>query len=118
MTADPQVQAWHRSALVGSIALVSLAAWMMLWRFGADLHAPAHHVHTGQGSAFMLVFIGSWTVMTMAMMLPTSVPLVATFQTIAGARPDRFLLIALVIVGYLAMWAALGMLFYGAGVLF
>ena len=114
---DSQVQTWHRTLLVGSITLVSLAAWIMLWRFGAVLHGPVHHVHAGRESSFLLLFVGSWTMMTMAMMLPTAVPLIATFQTIAGARPDRSLLIALVIVGYLATWAGVGMLFYGGGVL-
>jgi len=48
-------------------------------------------------------------------MLPTSVPLIATFDTIAGQRRDRVLLIALVIVGYLATWALVGLVVYGAG---
>ena len=118
MIADSRVQTWHRTLLVGSIALISLASWAMLWRFGAVLHGPVHHVHSGQQSSFLLVFVGSWTVMTMAMMLPTSVPLVATFQAIAGDRPDWPQLVALVVIGYLLMWAAVGLLFYGGGVLF
>jgi predicted metal-binding membrane protein len=62
-----------------------------------------------------LLFVGAWTVMTVAMMLPTSVPLIATFEAIAGERRDRLLLVALVIVGYLATWALVGLIVYGAG---
>ena len=115
---DPQVQAWHRRLLVGSIGLLSLAAWLALWQFGAVLHGPVHHHHADSGSASALLFVGAWTVMTIAMMLPTSVPLIATFHTIAGPRADRSLLIALVVAGYLATWAAVGFLFYGGGDLF
>lgn len=118
MSGDPQVQTWHRTLLVGSIGLVSIAAWLLLWQFGGTLHAPVHHHHhAASGPAFGLLFVGSWTVMTIAMMLPTSVPLVATFQTIAAERHDRSLLVALVVGGYLAMWAAVGVVFYAGGVL-
>jgi len=117
MIGDLQVQAWHRTLLVGSIGLVSLAAWLMLWQFGAALHGPVHHHAAASGPPFALLFIGSWTVMTMAMMLPTSVPLIATFQTIAGPRPDRSLLIALVVLGYLAIWVAVGLVCYAGGLL-
>lgn len=119
MIGDPQVQTWHRTLVVGSIGLVSLAAWLMLWQFGVTLHSPVHHHdHAASGSAFGLLFVGSWTVMTIAMMLPTSVPLIATFQTIAGQRRDRSVLIALVVIGYLAVWAAAGLVFYIGGALF
>ena len=119
MIGDPRVRTWHRTLLVGSIGLVSLAAWLMLWQFGVALHGPVHHHdHAASGSAFGLLFVGSWTVMTIAMMLPTSVPLIATFQMIAGQRRDRSVLIALVVIGYLAMWAAVGLVFYVGGVLF
>lgn len=117
MIGDPQVQAWHRTALVGSVGLVSIAAWLMLWQFGGTLHAPVHHSRHAAPGSFGLLFVGSWTVMTMAMMLPTSVPLLATFQTIAGGRRDRSVLLALVVSGYLAMWAAVGFVFYEAGIL-
>lgn len=114
MIADSRVQAWHRALLVGSVASVSIAAWLVLWRYGAPLHAPVHH-HDGTGSGFALLFVGSWTIMTIAMMLPTSIPLVATYQAIAGNRPDTWLLTSLVIAGYLAIWAVVGLAFYAAG---
>jgi predicted metal-binding membrane protein len=118
MIGDPQVQRWHRTLLVGSIGVISLAAWILLWRNGAVLHGPVHVHHPGAGSVFPLLYVGSWTIMTIAMMLPTSVPLVTTFHTIAGTRRDRPLLIALVVLGYLSIWSAVGLVFYIGGVLF
>ena len=112
MTRDPQVQTWHRALLVGSVALISLTAWLALWQFGVTLHGPVHHHVTTDFT--IALFVGGWTVMTVAMMLPTSVPLIATFETIAGERRDRLLLVALVIVGYIAVWALVGLVVYGA----
>ena len=114
MMADPQVQAWHRTLLIGSVGTVSLVAWVMLWQFGAVLHGPVHH-HGGAGPGFGLLFVGSWIVMTLAMMLPTSIPLIATFQAIAGQRTDRPMLVALVIIGYIAIWSVVGVVFYVTG---
>jgi len=117
MTGASRVETWHRTALVGSVGLISLAAWLALWQFGATLHGPVHHHHAVPGSTIALLFVGGWTLMTVAMMLPTSVPLIATFDTIAGDRRDRPLLVALVIVGYLATWALVGLVVYGSGVI-
>jgi predicted metal-binding membrane protein len=117
MTGDSRVETWHRTALVGSVGLISLAAWLALWQFGATLHGPVHHHHPLPGTSIALLFVGGWTLMTVAMMLPTSVPLIATFDTIAGDRRDRPLLVALVIVGYLGAWALVGLVIYGSGVI-
>jgi predicted metal-binding membrane protein len=112
--AGSQVQTWHRALLIGSVGLVSLAAWIMLWHFGTAIHSPVHDHHAPIGPAFVLLFVGSWTVMTMAMMLPTSLPLMGTFQTIAGDRADRALLLVLVAAGYVATWGGVGLVYYGA----
>jgi len=106
--------AWNRIVLVGSVSLLAAAAWFALWVFGAALHGPVHHHQAGVALAWL--FVGGWTVMTIAMMLPTSLPLIMTFHTIAGPRRDRPLLVTLVIVGYLAMWAIVGMVAYMSGV--
>src|SRR5262245_28532804 len=118
MTRDLQLEGVHRTLLVGSITLISLAAWLALWLFGATLHGPVHHHHAVADSTVALMFVGAWTVMTVAMMLPTSVPLIATFDTIASERQDRVALVALVIVGYLASWALVGLTVYGFGLAF
>ena len=62
----------------------------------------------------MLVFVAGWTVMVVAMMLPTSLPLVALFRTLVRGRPDRARLTVLLIAGYLAVWTLFGVLVYCA----
>ena len=108
---------WNRIVLVGSVSLLAAAAWFALWVFGAAVHSPIHehHVQELAASGFAVLFVGGWTVMTIAMMLPTSLPLIMTFHTIAGPRRDRPLLVTLVIVGYLSMWAIVGIVAYIAG---
>src|SRR5262249_12326954 len=102
----------HRRGLTASIVVLSGAAWVTLW-MNASAHASMHHHHHG-GAAMApaplpaLLFIASWTVMTIAMMLPTSLPLLATFHAIAAARRDRTLLVVLVVAGYLVAWTAFG----------
>ena len=56
----------------------------------------------------MLFVVSSWTVMTIAMMLPTSLPILTTFSVMVGRRRDRPLLLTLVVIGYLLIWTAFG----------
>jgi predicted metal-binding membrane protein len=51
--------------------------------------------------------------MCVAMMLPTSLPVLAAFHALAGGRPDGRALVALVVAGYLTTWAGFGLLVYG-----
>src|SRR5437660_1497769 len=55
-----------------------------------------------------LLYVGGWLLMTAAMMLPTVLPLLRLFDRLLAARSDRSLLIALLIGGYLLVWAAFG----------
>ena len=52
--------------------------------------------------------------MTIAMMLPTSIPLLVVFHSICRSRANRPILIALVVFGYLAAWLAFGVAAYAA----
>jgi predicted metal-binding membrane protein len=56
------------------------------------------------------LYVGGWLLMTAAMMLPTTVPLLDRFDRLVGQRPDRRKLVALVIAGYLGIWLAFGLL--------
>lgn len=55
-----------------------------------------------------LLFVTGWTLMTAAMMLPTTLPLIGTFRQLARLRADGPVLIGLLLVGYLAVWLAVG----------
>lgn len=56
-----------------------------------------------------LLYVGGWVLMTAAMMLPTILPLLGIFGRLVESRPDRAMLVTLVIAGYLSIWAAFGL---------
>jgi predicted metal-binding membrane protein len=111
---------WLVAAL---IAIASALAWLTLWRFA---HSPyLHYMHRAHlegppmSTSYLLgglMFVGGWAVMTIAMMFPTSIPLLGMFNRIAHDRPDRGLLTALVVVGYLSAWIGFGVLAYAIAI--
>jgi predicted metal-binding membrane protein len=106
----------ERLAVVIVVGLLAAAAWVALWLSGAS---GLHHLHhlsaaTVATASFQIFFVATWTVMTVAMMLPTSLPVIATLHTFAGKRSDRLLLVALTIIGYLIVWIVFGALVLGA----
>ena len=56
-----------------------------------------------------LLYVSGWLLMTVAMMLPTVMPLLAIFARITQGRADRGILIAMLILGYLCVWTAFGL---------
>ena len=85
------------------VALIALA-WLALWVWGQSPYGRflGHHsLEAVRGNVpLSLVFIAGWTLMVIAMMLPTSLPLVALFRTLVRGRPDRTRLTVLLIAGY------------------
>jgi predicted metal-binding membrane protein len=57
------------------------------------------------GSASATVFIAGWTLMTVAMMLPTSVPLILMFHRMKDGSVTA---IGLLVTGYLGVWIGFG----------
>lgn len=55
-----------------------------------------------------LIYIGGWVLMSAAMMLPTTFPLLTIFRRMTLGRLDQGMLTALLILGYLVMWTAFG----------
>jgi len=101
--------------LVGLVLL----AWVVLWAWGQSpygrflSHEQLGEVEIGLGGDTALValaFVGGWTLMTFAMMLPTSLPLITMFQTMTSRRDDRRLLAVLLVLGYVSVWALFGVL--------
>lgn len=102
-----------------TIALVALIAlsWLALaiWSLSTYAHYLDHDAIKHVPSAFsshyislLLVFVAGWVLMTVAMMLPTSLPLVLLFERMVHARADRRRLVVLLIAGYLAVWTVFG----------
>jgi len=105
----PTDDRWYRLALGGLI----LSAWLVMGLWGASPSAGwLHHRGIGEGDVSpifrMAVFVFGWTLMTIAMMLPGSLPLVNLFARVTRTRPDRGSLLVRLGAGYVATWAAFG----------
>jgi predicted metal-binding membrane protein len=90
-------------ALVG--VLIGLA-WLALgiWGLSPYRRFLAHdHVEV---AVVPLAF--GWTLMIVAMMLPSSIPLLQTFETVTSTRADRRRLAGLLVAGYLSVWMGFG----------
>jgi predicted metal-binding membrane protein len=91
--------------------LVALA-WLTLWVWGnspyARLLSHDSAAAAGGGAGLALAFVGGWTLMIVAMMLPSSLPLVMLFSVLTRRRDDRTLLIGLLLIGYLSTWVVFG----------
>jgi predicted metal-binding membrane protein len=99
------------------LVLLTAAAWLALtiWSLSPYArylnHEILEHVpFTLRTEYFTLlsVFIIGWLLMTIAMMLPTSLPLVMHFLHLTRQRPDHLRLVMLLIAGYLGVWTAFG----------
>jgi len=104
----------NRNAFTIAFATLCGWAWLALWLWGRSAYSQAlHHDHLaaadGAGAGFLALFLAGWTVMTAAMMLPTSLPLINMFYTMIHYKVDRSRLIALLIAGYLAVWLLFGL---------
>ena len=71
--------------------------------------------HTGQPG--VAVYLGMWMLMMVPMMLPSLVPVLVRYRrSVRAAREmDAYGLTALVIAGYFAVWAVLGVAAWAAG---
>jgi predicted metal-binding membrane protein len=111
----PRVQAPRLFiGVVGTLVVLSWIA-LVLWSWSPYSRFLSHEgvgdvaALSDDYAALFVVFVVGWTLMTVAMMLPTSLPLLAFFQSLVRTRPDRVLLVALLVTGYLSVWIAFAM---------
>jgi len=100
-----------RAILVASLGALVVVAWTSLWLWE---HSPygAYLGHDGGAGPLPLeaaLFSLGWVLMIVAMMLPSSIPLVMTFRALVARRPHPGRLVALLLLGYLAVWTAFGL---------
>ena len=103
-----------RAILVAALVLVAGIAAASLWLWEGSAYGRYLH-HAGTGASVLLevaLFAAGWVLMIVAMMLPTSIPLVATFGALVRRRPRPALLVGLVVAGYVATWSAFGIVAY------
>src|SRR5688500_13249157 len=101
----PQDARWYR----WSVGLAIAGAWAALAAWGASPYAGwlDHASLAERGDSLVVraaVFVAGWTLMSVAMMLPASMPLVNLFRRMVRARPDGGALLTLLVAGYLATW--------------
>ena len=119
----------HQHVFLPVLAGLVTLAWLTLWLWARSPYGRYldHGDWTASGPAAWLcraVPAGSlvvpaalsalaWSLMILAMMLPTTLPLFQTFDRVVAGRPDRQRLLTWLGVGYLAAWSAFGLLAHG-----
>jgi predicted metal-binding membrane protein len=102
---------------LGVVAMLVALSWfaLIVWTWSPYGRLLSHE-EVGEVTAFsddyaalFVFFVAGWTLMTVAMMLPTSLPLVAFFQSLVRTRPDHVSLVAVLVTGYLSVWIAFAM---------
>lgn len=93
---------WPDYLLASTIGTLTILAWTALWLWG---RSPSGHLMM-HGT----LFVAGWTLMTIAMMLPTTIPLLWMFRRMAAGRANSVELVSLVIAGYLIVWVVFGLL--------
>jgi predicted metal-binding membrane protein len=105
-----------RRPLVVLLVALSALAWLALWWWGQSPYSrylDHHNLDAVTGNlGLMPLFVAGWVVMTIAMMLPTSLPLIALFDTLTRRRLDHIRLVGLLVGGYLAAWTLFGVVIY------
>jgi predicted metal-binding membrane protein len=117
-----------RTALALVVALVAFA-WLALagwsaspWRRWLDhgawsdlawLASLCRALPAGEILVPTLAYAAAWVLMITAMMLPTTLPLLAMFRRIVASRDDAGTLMAAVVGGYASAWLGFGAVAYG-----
>jgi predicted metal-binding membrane protein len=100
-----------RAILGAALGALAVAAWLVLWLWEGSPYG--HYLHHDGGVGPLPVeaalFAAGWVLMIVAMMLPSSVPLVVTFAALVGRRRRPGRLVVLLLVGYLVVWGAFGL---------
>lgn len=105
--------------LIPILGGIVVLAWIALWWLEGSPWGGLFHQHGGgphgshdQPGMWLSAFgfLLGWLLMTVAMMLPTTVPLVRLFHTMVGGSST---LVGLLLAGYLAAWLAFGVVALG-----
>lgn len=101
-------------ALGGLVALAWAALfWWESSPYGRYLHhgelaGLTHGADATTLTTQTLLYVAGWLLMCVAMMLPTTAPLIAAFHRLTAQRHDRLLLSSGLVAGYLSIWLGFG----------
>jgi predicted metal-binding membrane protein len=99
-----------RAILGAALGALAIAAWLTLWVWeGSPYGHYLHHSDGGLEPIEASLFALGWVLMIVAMMLPSSVPLVVTFAALVRRRRRPGQLVVLLLAGYLLVWGAFGL---------
>lgn len=99
-----------RAILAGSLIALAVTAWLALWIWNGSSYR-GYLGHNGVATSPILgaaLFTAGWLIMIVAMMLPSSLPLVVTFGALVARRRRPSHLVGLLLVGYLVVWTTFG----------
>jgi predicted metal-binding membrane protein len=102
----------RQTALAGALLTLAAAAWV-----ATDVRMAGMDAGPGTDPGALGFFLSTWVVMMAAMMLPALTPMVLAYREIQNERRGHTASAstgdaALIIAGYLAVWAAAGLLCY------
>jgi len=99
-----------RRILVGSLGALAIVAWLSLWLWEGSPYRAflGHQGGVGPIPLEAALFSIGWVLMIVAMMLPSSIPLVLTFAALVRRRRDPARLVLLLLAGYLVVWTGFG----------
>lgn len=97
-------------ALTSAILAVVAASWTALWLWGrsGSAHLLSHDRLAIEGLPALTGLMAGWTLMTVAMMLPASMPMITWFHGVAGGRSRRGPMVLVLVGGFVVSWLAFG----------
>lgn len=130
----PPLQHWktpkrNEQILLGLLSVMVGLAWLLLWVWSASPYsrylAPdawgdrgwlaevSQAMPLGEVALPIMFQAGLWLLMCVAMMLPTTLPLLVIWHRLMSRHRDRAWLEGLLIAGYLSVWGMFGLLVAG-----
>jgi len=96
------------TAIIATLLGVAAAAWLVTAQQAASMAAMGGIAMVGGG-----LFLGTWVVMTVAMMFPAVAPIVLTYAGVVRSRGEATMGTVVLVVGYLVVWTAAGLVLLG-----
>jgi len=111
----------HRCLFLPLLAGLVVCAWIVLWLWERSPyaifldHSMLRELCLSAGPIGVAnIYVLGWVLMTAAMMLPTTFPLIEMFRRLTLWRRDQAMLMSLLVSGYLAVWLGFAIVAHAA----